>query len=242
MFALVLVSYYETPIWPSRGWARATLVFESISPIFFQWMSGRCSPFARWRQSTSSTSTPRLSTPPAPSKPPSSLTICTRSLYPAVPGVGGCCPSLGELGGAIVVELPRQDAPFVTLLSRDSLSGARWSIVYVLPLAVLYANQVIAIFRVVAMGAMFFVCSNGWRSRRVALLAVATNVSTIDLRQAVKDFRVRQIVVIWHRLLSTLAMTNVEMWFSATWLWPWCSVPQCVKETELRNGKCTLHI
>ena len=126
MFALVLISYYETPIWPKRGWAGGKLVFESISPM--QWMSGRCSPFARWRQSTSSTSTPRLSTPPAPSKPPSSLTICTRSLYPAVPGVGGCCPSLGELGGAIVVELPRQDALSVTLLSRDSLSGVRWSI------------------------------------------------------------------------------------------------------------------
>ena len=40
---------------------------------------------------------------------------------------------------------------------------------------------IIAIFRVVAMGAMFFVCSNGWRSRRVALLAVATNVSIINL-------------------------------------------------------------
>ena len=108
-----------------------------------------------------------------------------------------------------------------------------------LPLALLYANQLIAIFRVVAMGAMFFVCSNGWRSRRVALLAAATNVSTINLSQAVKDFRVRQIVVIWYRLLSTLAMTNVEMWLSVTWL---CSVPQCVKETELTNGKCTLRI
>ena len=98
IFTLVLVSYYEKPIWPSRGWARATLVFESISPIFFQWMSGRCSPFARWRQSTSSTSTPRLSTPPAPSKPPSSLTICTRrSLYPAIQVWQGAVQAWGSL-------------------------------------------------------------------------------------------------------------------------------------------------
>ena len=36
MFALVLISYYETPIWPNRGWPRAKLVFESISPISHQ--------------------------------------------------------------------------------------------------------------------------------------------------------------------------------------------------------------
>ena len=92
---LGLISYYETPIWPKRGWAGGKLVFESISPM--QWMSGRCSPFARWSQSTSSTSTPRLSTPPAPSKPPPSLTICTRSLYSVAQVWEGAVQAWGSL-------------------------------------------------------------------------------------------------------------------------------------------------